>query len=71
MATVVVGCDSNNSNDSKVQNTIVKALEKQNHTVEKLTIGPGYYANYDWHKNGKNPKGKIGVYIIAVMGLTV
>lgn len=65
MATVVVGCDTNNSNDSKVQNTIVKALEKQNHTVEKLTIGPGHYANYDWHKTSKSPKGKIGVYIIA------
>lgn len=65
MSTVVVGCDENNGNDHKVQNTVCKALEKQGHKVEKLSIGPGYFANYDWRKNGKNPSGKIGVYIIA------
>lgn len=65
MSTFVVGCDRNSSNDSKVQNAISNALKKQGHKVEKLPIGPGYFANYDWHKNGKNPKGKIGVYIIA------
>lgn len=64
MSTVVVGCDKNQSNDSKVQNTVCKALEKQGHKVEKLTIGPGYFANYDWGKTG-NPKGKIGVFLIA------
>jgi len=65
MSTVVVGCDTNNGNDHKVQNAVCKALEKQGHKVEKLTIGPGYFANYDWRKHGKNPSGKIGVYIIA------
>ena len=64
MTTVVVGCDKNQSNDAQVQNTIVSALKKQGNEVEKLTIGPGYFANYDWGKSG-NPKGKIGVYIIA------
>ena len=63
--TVVVGCDTNSRNDSKVQNTIVKALKKQGHNVEKLKIGPNYFASYDWGNGGKNPKGKIGVYIIA------
>ena len=65
MSTVVVGCDENQGNDSEVQNTICKALEKQGHTVEKLDIKPGPFGAYDWGENGKNPKGKIGVYIIA------
>ena len=65
MSTVVVGCDQNQGNDATVQNTIVKALKKQGHDVEKLTIGPGRFSRYDWHKDGKNPKGKIGVFIIA------
>ena len=65
MSTVVVGCDENQGNDSEVQNTICKAIEKQGHTVEKLDIKPGPFGAYDWGENGKNPKGKIGVYIIA------
>lgn len=64
MSTVVVGCDVNQGNDSQVQNTVCKALEKQGHTVEKLAIKPGPFAAYDWGEKG-NPKGKIGVYIIA------
>ena len=40
-------------------------MKKQGHTVEKLTIGPGHFARYDWGKNGKKPKGKIGVFLIA------
>lgn len=64
MSTVVVGCDVNQGNDSQVQNTVCKALEKQGHTVEKLAIKPGPFAAYDWGEKG-NPRGKIGVYIIA------
>ena len=65
MASVVVGCDVNNGNDHNVQNTVCKALEKAGHKVEKLAIAPGPFAKYDWGENGKNPRGKIGVYIIA------
>lgn len=65
MSHVVVGCDSNGVHDAKVQNTIVKALKKEGHTVEKLDIKPGPFGRYDWGEGGKNPKGKIGVYIIA------
>ncbi|WP_458454191.1 hypothetical protein [Methanobrevibacter sp.] len=65
MTTVVLGCDRNNGNDSKVQNTVAKALEKQGYNVEKLSIAPGPFADYDYGNGGKNPKGKIGVYIIA------
>lgn len=65
MATVVVGCDSNGVHDAQVQNTVVKALEKQGHNVEKLSIAAGPFSAYDYGHNGKNPKGKIGVYIIA------
>jgi len=64
LSTVVVGCDVNQGNDSQVQNTVCKALEKQGHTVEKLAIKPGPFAAYDWGEKG-NPRGKIGVYIIA------
>lgn len=65
MTTVVVGCDINNGNDHKVQNTVCNALEKQGYKVEKLPIAPNEFASYDWGENGKNPRGKIGVYIIA------
>ena len=62
MSTVVVGCDENNSNDHKVQDTVAKALEKQGHKVEKLAIDAGPFADYSYSKKAK---GKIGVYIIA------
>ena len=65
MATVVVGCDINNSRDHEVQNTVCKALEKAGHKVEKLSIEPNAFATYDWGERGRNPRGKIGVYIIA------
>ena len=65
MATVVVGCDLNNGNDHKVQNTVCKALEKQGHKVEKLPVDSNEFATYDWGERGRNPRGKIGVYIIA------
>ena len=65
MADVVLGCDHNNGNDSNCQNTVAKILEEGGHNVEKLSIGPGAFPDYDWAKNGKNPKGKVGVYLIA------
>ena len=64
MSTVVVGCDANGVHDSQVQSTIAKALEKQGHKVEKLPVKSTAFADYDWGNIG-NPKGKIGVYIIA------
>lgn len=65
MDTVAVGCDINQGNDHEVQDTVCQALEKANYTVEKLDIHPNAFASYDWGENGKNPSGKIGVYIIA------
>ena len=65
MATIVLGCDKNNSNDKKVQDTVAKMLRNQGHKVEKLAIGPGPFARYSYGNDGKKPKGKIGVYIIA------
>ena len=65
MSTVVVGCDVNNSRDHEVQNTVCKALEKAGHKVEKLPVDSNEFATYDWGERGRNPKGKIGVYIIA------
>lgn len=69
MANVVIGCDINNGNDSNFQNTVASKLEKNGHSVEKLTIGPNYFASYSYSQGGKNPKGKIGIYLIAA-GLT-
>ena len=60
--TVVVGCDSNNGNDSALQNAIVNKIRNAGYTVEKLSIGPNFFANYDWHRSAK---GKVGVYIMA------
>ena len=65
MSTVVLGCDRNQGNDSEWQNTVAKALEKEGHTVEKLSIAPGPFASYSYGENGENPHGKIGVYIMA------
>ena len=64
MSTIVLGCDTN-SNDKKFQSDVAKVLEKAGHTVEKLTIGPNYFAKYSYGNEGKNPKGKIGIYLIA------
>lgn len=69
MATIVLGCDRNGANDSSCQNTVAKVLEKAGHTVEKLSIGPNYFASYSYGQGGKNPKGKIGVFLIAA-GIT-
>ena len=65
MSYVVVGCDINAGNDAQVQNTVVQALKNQGHKVEKLKIHPTPFGQYDWGEAGYNPKGKIGVYIIA------
>lgn len=65
MSTIVLGCDDNGVNDSGWQNTVASALEKQGHTVEKLSIAPGPFASYSYGENGENPHGKIGVYIMA------
>ncbi len=64
MATVVLGCDSN-GNDVACQDTVKGILEKAGHTVEKLPVSPTPFADYSYAKNGKNPKGKIGVYLMA------
>lgn len=62
MTTVVVGCDINDGNDSKVQSAVVQALRSSGYEVEPLPIAPGPFANYDYSSASK---GKIGVYIIA------
>ena len=62
MANVVLGCDTNNSNDQKYLDTVGQLIEQAGHTVEKLSIGPNYFANYSW--NG-DTKGKVGVYLMA------
>lgn len=71
MSTIVLGCDENNgpSADAAFQNAVAAKLEKAGHTVEKLSITPGAFASYSYGENGENPKGKIGVYLIAA-GIT-
>lgn len=65
MAQVVLGCDSNGVNDQGCIDTVAKILEDGGHSVEKLGIAPGPFASYSYGENGKNPKGKIGVYLMA------
>lgn len=59
---IVLGCDANTSDDSAVQNQIASRLEAEGYPVEKLQIGPNYFASYDYSSNAK---GKIGIYLIA------
>ena len=59
---VILGCDANTSDDSTVQNRIAERLEQEGYTVEKLSIGPNYFASYDYSSDAK---GKIGIYLIA------
>ena len=66
MATIVLGCDKNSSNDSAYQNTVASILKKAGHKVEKLPIGPNHFAKYSYSKKSK---GKIGIFLIAA-GLT-
>lgn len=63
--TVVVGHDSNGVNDSEDQDYICQKLEEAGYTVEKLSIGPNYFASYSYGEGGENPSGKIGVYMMA------
>jgi len=65
MSHVVLGCDINDGNDSEWQNTVASALEKNGHKVEKLPIHPTPFGQYSYGEAGYNPKGKIGVYIMA------
>lgn len=62
MATIVLGCDSNGVNDKQCRDTVAKLLEKEGHKVEKLSIGPGLFANASYSKKSK---GKIGIFLIA------
>ena len=62
---VVLGCDINQGNDSEVQSYIAKRLEEAGHKVEKLAIAPGPFASYSYGQGGKQPEGKVGVYIMA------
>ena len=68
MATIVLGCDSNGANDKKCQDTIAQILEKAGHKVEKLAIGPNYFAKYSYNKKSK---GKIGIYLMAASLVSV
>lgn len=67
MASIVLGIDKNlsPSEDMKCMNTVADILTKAGHTVEKLERSPTPFADYSYGKNGKNPKGKIGVYLMA------
>lgn len=67
MATIVLGCDSN-GNDKKCQDTVAKILEKAGHKIEKLSIGPNFFAKYSY---GSKAKGKIGVYLMAASLVSV
>ena len=60
--TIVLGCDSNTSDDSNVQEQIATRLRQEGYPVEKLSIGPNYFASYDYSPESK---GKIGIYLIA------
>ena len=59
---IILGCDSNTSDDSSVQNYIAGRLEREGYPVEKLAIEPNAFASYDWSGQAR---GKIGVYLIA------
>ncbi len=65
MAAIVLGCDDNGYNDAEYQSTVAKILEKAGHTVEKCAIESNAFASYSDGSNGKNPNGKIGIYLIA------
>lgn len=62
MATIILGCDSNGVNDSKCQDTVAQILRKGGHSVKKLPIAAGPFANYSYSSAAK---GKIGIYLIA------
>lgn len=60
--TIILGCDANTEDDSTVQNRIAERLEQEGYPVEKLAIGPNYFASTDYSSKAK---GKIGIYLIA------
>lgn len=66
---VVLGCDRNNGEDQAYQDGVAQVLEQAGYVVEKLPIAPNEFASYSYGNNGKDPKGKQGVYLIAA-GLT-
>lgn len=59
---IILGCDANTDDDSTVQNHIAERLEAEGYNVEKLPIGPNYFASTDYSSKAK---GKIGIYLIA------
>lgn len=59
---IILGCDANTEDDSTVQNRIAERLEQEGYNVEKLPIGPNYFASTDYSSKAKN---KIGIYLIA------
>lgn len=61
---IVLGCDSN-GNDSAAQDGVEQVLTQSGYQVEKLSIGPSPFANYSYGHDGKQPKGKIGIYLMA------
>ena len=65
MVNIVLGCDSNGHDDAAYQSTVANILEKAGHTVEKCDIQANAFASYSDGSNGKDPKGKVGIYLIA------
>ncbi|MBR3208677.1 MAG: hypothetical protein IKF82_00255 [Bacilli bacterium] len=63
MSDIVLGCDTNGANDASCQNTVAEILEGAGHKVEKLGIGPNYFAAYSY--DSSKAQGKIGVYLMA------
>ena len=59
---IILGCDANTSDDNAVQNRIAERLEAEGYPVEKLPIGPNYFASTDYSSKAK---GHIGIYLIA------
>ena len=60
--TVVIGCDTNNSNDKTCQDTVARACEAAGYKPIPLSIGPNEYATYSYSADAK---GKLGVYLMA------
>ena len=59
---IILGCDANTEDDNTVQNRIAERLQAEGYPVEKLPIGPNYFASTDYSSKAK---GKIGIYLIA------
>lgn len=60
--TVVIGCDSNGMNDESFLSAVCSKVESAGYTVEKLSIGPNYFASYSYDSSAQ---GKYGVYLMA------